>query len=162
MLWTATIATSQALPAELGIPLVGNAREVALGVSYWLQFINLKSVLGFYIFSQLIRMTYIHNNTGISICPTPLLMQKLDSISVDNSNKQLKPTNHTLDTINIYKLNSENLIVWHTTLGKTQSTQKIIECYKSKQNKQTTREITLFHNILTSCTNVFNSGNANY
>lgn len=127
-----------------------------------LQFINLKSVLGFYIFSQLIRNTYLHNNTGISICPTPLLMQTLYSISVDNSNKQLKPTNHTLDTINIYKLNSENLIVWHTTLGKTQSTQKIIECYKSKQNKQTTHEITLFHNILTSCTNVFNSGNANY
>lgn len=127
-----------------------------------LQFINLKSVLGFYIFSQLIRITYIHNNTGISICPTPLLMQTLYSISVDNSNKQLKPTNHTLDTINIYKLNSENLIVWHTTLGKTQSTQKIIECYKSKQNKQTTHEIALFHNILTGCTNVFNSGNANY
>lgn len=105
---------------------------------------------------------YIHNNTGLSICPTPLLMQTLYSISVDNSNKQLKPTNHTIDTINIYKLNSENLIVWHTTLGKTQSTQKIIECYKSKQNKQTTHEITLFHNILTSCTNVFNSGNANY
>lgn len=56
-------------------------------------------------------MTYIPNNTGLSICPTPLLMQTLYSISVDNSNKQLKPTNHTIDTINIYKLNSENLIV---------------------------------------------------